>query len=288
MSYHTLQRVVVRMLFDERFVQAVYDQPDEALSGLDLSEQERRQLLATDRRAWRYDPLRRLRTLRTLVEEFKVSTTLVLAETRRLASLDGFFSSTQFHQSVQQRGSMGLAFSQFISDNLQQGLLKTAQLPDVLRLETTLARCRRDLDSARGLAIKELPARISDTLRVRLAPGVAVGSFQGNTIATIQHVEKYLFEASLMPAMALCDDAPRLGELPPIDTKNKIYLQFAPGASGITLVNIEKDEFLTLIEARAFLTIRQLFERSATSGVSRGRAQEIVSAALDDQLLIVE
>src|SRR4029077_15421781 len=110
--------------------------PDTALANLELSDPERAQLLSVDRRAWRYDPLRRRRTLRTLVEEFKVSTTLALAETRSLASLDGFSSSDYFHQAVQQRDSMGLAFAQFLSDASKSGRFKCPQLPDVLRLET--------------------------------------------------------------------------------------------------------------------------------------------------------
>src|SRR5262245_60154431 len=97
MSHHTLQNLIVRMLFDETFMEEVYGDPERALAGLDLTETERSQVLAVDRRAWRYDALRRKRTLRTLVEEFKISTTIVLSETRSLASLERFFSSQFFH-----------------------------------------------------------------------------------------------------------------------------------------------------------------------------------------------
>src|SRR5262244_3760219 len=97
MSHHTLQRVVVRMLFDRTFASAVYEEPAKTLADLDLTESERALLLNTDRRAWGYDPLRPRRMLRSLAEEFKVSTTLILSVTRRLASLDAFFSSAHFH-----------------------------------------------------------------------------------------------------------------------------------------------------------------------------------------------
>ncbi|HMY75348.1 MAG TPA: hypothetical protein PLQ88_26245, partial [Blastocatellia bacterium] len=70
MSHHTLQKLVVRMLFDEAFVEEVYAEPSRALAGLELTDAERGQLLAVDRRAWRHDPLRRKRTLQTLAEEF--------------------------------------------------------------------------------------------------------------------------------------------------------------------------------------------------------------------------
>src|SRR5262249_11843227 len=116
MSHHTLQKLMIRMLFDEEFVEEVYAAPDRALAGLELTEADRRQLLAVDRRAWRHDLLRSRRTLRTLAEEFKISTTIVLAETRSLASLERFFSSRFFHNSIEDRGSMGLAFAEFLLD----------------------------------------------------------------------------------------------------------------------------------------------------------------------------
>src|SRR5215470_14178893 len=91
MSHHTLQKLLVRMLFDDAFVDEVYADPERSLGEFDLTGAERSQLINVDRRAWRHDPLRRKRTLRTLAEEFKISTTIALAETRSLASLDRFF-----------------------------------------------------------------------------------------------------------------------------------------------------------------------------------------------------
>jgi hypothetical protein len=276
------------MLFDPAFVDAVYADAKKALADLELSDAEVKQLTAVDRRAWGFDPLRRLRTLRTLVEEFKVSTTLMLAETRSLASLDLFFSSPNFHQVVQQRGSLALAFSQFISDLYQQGELKTPQLPDVLRLEKSLARCRRALAAAGAAQDKPLPAAIDDAARVRLAPGVDTGSFQANTIATIQRVEQYLFEVNLMPAMALCDDAPRLKDLPAVDAKKKIFLLFTPAANGIALVHIERAEFLLLYEARSPLTIRKLLGQAAAAGINTKIATQIITDAIEQRTLSIE
>ena len=120
MSHHTLQKLVVRMHFDEAFVAAIHAAPEQTLANLDLTEAERQQLLSVDRRAWRYDALRRKRTLRTLVEEFKTSTTIVLAETRSLASLEQFFSSSFFHGAVQERGSLGLSFAEFLLDGCKR------------------------------------------------------------------------------------------------------------------------------------------------------------------------
>lgn len=289
MSYHTLQKVLVRMLFDEELVEAAYCDSVQALNGLDLTDAERQQLLSVDRRAWRYDALRRRRTLRPLVEEYKISTTIVLSETRSLASLERFFSSRFFHTVIQERGSMGLAFSEFLLDGHQRGEWSAAQIPDVVRLEATIAGCRRALEREGEYQAGDLPATISEQTRIKLAPGCNVASFQANVIETIQHVERYLFELSLMPAMALCDDAPRLTGLPEVDQQKKVYLLFSPGAAGIALTNLDKSAFLTLYETRRAVEIKSLLARLGATKEKLIRTQEILSAWLEHgALMIVE
>ncbi len=281
MSHHTLQKLMVRMLFDEAFVAAVHAAPEQTLAHLDLTESERAQLLGIDRRAWRHDALRRKRTLRTLVEEFKISTTIVLAETRSLASLEQFFSSGFFHDAVQQRGSLGGSFAEFLQDGCKRESWRAPQLPDLIRLELALATCRRTLARVGALEVNELPESIGDEARVQLAPGFGVGSFQANLIATIQQVEQYLFEVSLMPAMALCDDAPRLPELLAVEPKQKTYLLFSPGATGISLTEIDKASYLVLYETRRPIAIKTLLARAQSAGVNPRRASDILSEWLD-------
>ena len=272
---------MVRMLFDEAFVAAIHAAPEQALANLELTEDERAQLLRIDRRAWRHDALRRKRTLRTLVEEFKISTTIALAETRSLASLEQFFSSGFFHDAVQQRGSLGLSFAAFLQDGCKRESWRAPQLPDLLRLELALATCRRTLARDGAYEVNELPESIGDEARVQLAPGFGVGSFQANLIATIQQVEQYLFEVSLMPAMVLCDDAPRLPELLAVELKQKTYLLFRPGATGISLTEIDKASYLVLYETRRPIAIKTLFARAQSSGVHLRRASEVLSEWLD-------
>ena len=289
MSHHTLQKLIVRMHFDEAFVAAVHAAPEQALANLDLTDNERQQLLNVDRRAWRHDALRRKRTLRTLVEEFKISTTIVLAETRSLASLEQFFSSAFFHSAVQERGSLGLSFAEFLLDGCKRDAWRAPQLPDLIRLELALATCRRTLARDGDYEVGALPDSIGDTARVQLAPGFGVGSYQANIISTIQQVEQYLFEVSLMPAMALCDDAPRLPELLTVEPKKKTYLLFSPGATGITLTDIDKSSYLVLYEARRTVAIKNLLTRAQASGVNPRRAQEVLSEWLDaNGIMIVD
>jgi hypothetical protein len=272
------------MFFDEEFVEAVYAAPEQALAGLDLTDAERSQLLGVDRRAWRHDPLRRRRTLRALVEEFKVSTTIILAETRSLASLERFFSSRFFHGSIAERASMGLAFAEFLLDGTRRGDWKASQIVDVVRLEAAIAGCRRTL-AREGTLAGDLPATISDRARVKLAPGYDVASFQYNIIATIQRVEQYLFELSLMPAMALCDDAPRLPALPEVDERKKVYLLFSPGAPGISITDLDKSDFLVLYDTKRAVEIRTLLSRPAPARARH--AQDILAEWLENGALVI-
>ncbi len=281
MSHHTLQKLVVRMLYDDAFTAAVHAAPDETLKGLELTEAERAQLIAVDRRAWRHDALRRKRTLCTLAEEFKVSTTIILAETRSLAALEQFFSSSFFHQAVQQRGSLGLSFSEFLLNGYRNNAWRAPQITDIVRLEAAVAACRRTLMREGAYEPAELPATINDRAHIRLAPGYGVASFQANVIAAIQTVEQYLFELSLMPALALCDDAPRLPQLPEVETKRKLYLLFSPGATGITLTHIDKPTWAVLGEAKRPTEIRSLLARAAMAGVKAPQAQEILAEWLE-------
>ena len=112
MSHHALQRVVVRMLHDPGFVQALPQVSPEALG---LTPQEHAWATAVDPRAWRTDPYRRSRRLTSLIEEFPVSSAYIV----RLANaetLDAFFSSPFFHDAVQARSVLAHAFGRYLVD----------------------------------------------------------------------------------------------------------------------------------------------------------------------------
>ncbi len=286
MSHHTLQKLTVRMLYDEAFATSVYDNAN-ALAGLDLTDAERAQLRNVDRRAWRHDALRQRRTLRTLAEEFKIATTIVLAETRSLAALESFFASPFFHRAIQQRGSLAMAFAEFLLDGCVHKKWTAEQLPDVIRLEKTFAACRRSLERGADASSPVLPQTINDRARVRLAPGCDVAAFEANVIATIQHVEKYLFELSLMPAMALCDDAPRLTGLPPVARPEKVWLLFSPGATGISLTELDKAAYQILYETRQPIVIRNLIARPGATKAAAKQSQEVLSEWLESRVLML-
>ncbi|HJZ86153.1 MAG TPA: hypothetical protein VKN99_13330 [Polyangia bacterium] len=234
MTHQAALRVVVRMQYDPIFADAVYRDPVATLLPLGLGERERGWLLAVDRRAFRHDPMKRRRTLHALVSEFKAAAALALLETRRVGFLDAFFASPEFHRAIQERGSLAAAFA----DYLLGARLRTPQLGDVVRLEATLARCRRELAAAGGPDFAPPPIPPGGPTHIARAPGVAVGSFSPDALAAIQAVEHWLFERSLMPIVALADDAPAL-ELPAPALAPPVRLGIVPTQAGISLVELE-------------------------------------------------
>jgi hypothetical protein len=231
---HALERVIVRMLYDPSFADAVCRDPAHALPGLGLGEREHAWLGALDPRAFGHDPLRGRRTLRALCEELPASSAIAVNETRSVAFLDHFFASEPFHRAVQERGSLVAAFA----DYLACAHLRTTQLPDVIRLEARLAVCRRALEAAGGRDYRPPPIPIGGPSRVARAPGVDVATCSRDALAAVQAAERFLFEARLVPILALADDAPRL-ELPAPAGGEPVSLGLVPTESGISLVELE-------------------------------------------------
>jgi hypothetical protein len=230
-----LQRVVVRMLFDPAFVRQMYDDTAAALSGLEVDSSLVEQLLRNDRRLWNADRLRRTRSLKILLEEFKVSSTLALAECGRLSFLDAFFGSRPFHEAVQKRRYMALAYSAYLEEALSNGTLRSLHLQATLALESAMARSRRSLREAnRGRDASLAPVAPGQPgKRWVVQPGVASHFAPLGTIAVVQRIEKYLFEVAQVPALALCEDAPRPEPLPALDldesSRQPFLLEPQPG-----------------------------------------------------------
>jgi hypothetical protein len=179
MSYHQLQRVVVRMLYDPDFVAQIFADPATALRDEDLTDQERRWLVEVDRRAYAVDPLRRARTLTALIEEFPVSVQHLVQQTGQPALLDAFFSSPHFHTCIQQRGSLAASFSAYVLSEALQRLSPGLALSPLVHIETALAHLRRQQSSLAGAS----PA-LHDSLM--LAPTVALRRVPVGTFAHYQ------------------------------------------------------------------------------------------------------
>jgi hypothetical protein len=95
--------------------------------------------------------------------------------------------------------------------------LTCPQLPDVLRVEESLGVCRRELERP---CARITAAPTPKAAWVARAPGVATLTVDGETLGWMSTAQQTLFELSLIPAMALVKDAPRV---PPLS---------APGEGG--------------------------------------------------------
>lgn len=210
------QAAAVRMLHDPAFAAAVRRAPDVALP--DLSPALRAQLAAVDPRALQLDRLRGRRLLRTLFDEYKAATTLLLARHKQLAFLDRFFAHAAFVDAIAGRRPLYDAYFAFLVD---------ADVPrDVAVIEHALATARRPTPAA--------PAG-----HLQRADGVQPIATTQGALATLQAAERYLFEVGLMPAVALCDDAPPLQLDDATRDPTPLYLVTVPNESGHALVTIE-------------------------------------------------
>jgi hypothetical protein len=280
MGHAALQRVLVRMLYDDAFVREVHEDAEGALAGEGLSDDERAWLAAADPRAFRADPLRRQRTLRILNDEFKASTTLALAETRSLSFALGFFSSTEFHEAVRARRVIVTAYGEYLLAATRDGRLRTPQLPEVIRLEAKMAGCRRD---ARAARTKEASS-VGGAPQMRLAPGVGIGAFGAHVLDTVHRVEQYLFEVGLMPAVALCDDAPRIVDLPPV-SEERVFLLFTTDGANVAMTYAEPPVFALLESASHAATRASLESVLGGFGMSAAAARAAVDGFLAEGLL---
>ena len=204
MSHHSLQRVVFRMLYDPTFVERIHQGEEIPVTGT-----ERGWLLATDPRAWSVDHRRPARTLHELCSEFPVSCALVVGTTRRVDTLRAFFRSPQFHDAVQNRGSLDEGFAAYLA-SLD---LSVPQLPGLLAIEAAKARCRREVELS---PVRLETASEGDIFRAR---GVGALQVDASTLAAMNRVEQLLFELTLMPAAGLAADGPALPELPPVTSE---------------------------------------------------------------------
>ncbi len=270
MSHHGLQQAVVVALHSPAFVDALREDADAALAPFDITPEERAHLLAVDPRAFGVDAARSRRVLRAIVDELKASTTIALAETRSFAFALEFFAAPAFRDAVIAGTPLVLAFGHYLATAADAGVLRTPQLPDVIRLELTRAQCRRTAADA--------PAR-----GIALAPGVAVLALDGNTLACVQRMEQYLFDIGLIPQLAVCDDAPRPPQLPPLGAVPAAHLQLAPqpGGGDIALTPIDEPLYRVL-DVLSVARPRAGAESAIAPLVPRGAASRVIDGLIED------
>jgi hypothetical protein len=213
------QQAIVRMLFDPAFAAAVRSAPDATLPSLPPSL--RAQLAAIDPRALKHDRLIGRRVLRTLFDEFKASTTIFLSRTRKISSLDEFFAHEAFVDVIAHDCPLAFAYPRFL-------ISRDPSLRPVAVIENGLANARR----------YTTPPQDG---RVHRAPGVCTIATTAGGLASLQQAEQYLFEVGLMPAVALCEDAPALRLDDRARDETPLFLVTVPTDSGHSLVTIDRE-----------------------------------------------
>jgi hypothetical protein len=151
---------MIRLLHDPTFAATLRADADRALAGVDVTALERTWLTQAAPAAWRTDPDRPARVLGALVEEYPLTTRL---GPDRAA---GFFASAEFHDAVQARGSLAVAFGIYLGRDATD-LDRDAPDPRVralAALERAIAEIRRT----------RVPLRVTTGMRLRLAPEVRV------------------------------------------------------------------------------------------------------------------
>lgn len=180
MSAAGVQRVVVRMLFDPVFRDAVYADPAAALAATDLTAAERGWVVRPDRRAYATDATRQARALLALAEELPAATAWARAAGREPA---GFFASPAWHACVEARGVMTLAYADWLADGAD------AALATLVAFEAAVARGRR----GRGGPVGAVGT-------VGLAPGAALVATTEGALAWWDAVRAAAASAGALPA----------------------------------------------------------------------------------------
>ena len=278
MGHQQLQRVLVRMLYDDSFADAARASAETLRAEAGLTDDERHQLLAIDPRALRTDPLRRRRTLRMLVDEFKISTTLALSETRSLAFAESFFASPQFHDAIMARRALYSAYGDFLALACDDGRLRQPQLAGVVALEAAMARCRRDV---RRKLVSSTKTRVRGLV---VAPGVSAEVLGGHVIETIHVVEQYLFEVGLMPMVALCEDAPRVGALPPVSDKREHVVLTTTGTH-VSMTYVPSSVHALLHVCAAPTPEGAVVSAFAAQGVPEAAVRAAIESLVSEELL---
>jgi len=109
-----LERLVMRMLFDPTLVDEVYQRPERLLQSGELSAEGLEWVRQVDPRRWRADPARSHRALEGLLLHVPLSVALTSLGGVSAQAYLAFFRSDQLHQSIQDRGLLSVAFSEWL------------------------------------------------------------------------------------------------------------------------------------------------------------------------------
>lgn len=265
MSHTALQRVIVRMLYDPQLVSRVFANPASALANEDITEEEGNWLVQTDRRAYDVDTLRRARTLTALVEEYPVSCQSWVTQAGTTDALELFFSKSEFHDCVQSRGSLALAFGDYL---LGADLVR---LCPELRAFTTLEQHIAMLRRAKPIKKVSNTLCLASRTAVFSLPEGAIFNYQIILDALNQHPEGLV--AGALKSKTTQGTIPTKGtEWVLASNTGTINLEILPDALAELLIALPLERSL-------------LEQRASSLGATADEAREIITELIDDGVI---
>lgn len=276
MSHLALQRVVVRMLYDPRLVEQIYRDPESALSDERLSPEQRRWLVAGDRRAWGADPLRRGRSLHGLLREYPAAGALAIRAAGSVGVLERFFSSRTFHRCIQLGGSLAMAFGAWLPGLVRDGRARDRRVAELARLEEALVRVRRRASLA------------AEDSEIALSEHVALARLAAGTTAVYGHVIASLVATGMDPASAALEPRVRLAAVPTLGVGMEVGLAEGRADDRAAPISVEllPEGLASILAAAERGASRADLERVArAAGADPGEEAEVVDGLLVEGLL---
>ena len=183
------------MLHDPSFVAAVYADPARALAGLSIRPSEWAWLVRSDAKAWVADPDRPSRVFEAIRREFTVSCAIAELVTGSRAEMLRFFSSSNFHESVQNRRVLPLDFGGWLLQQAREGGFGRRTTASLAELELACARVRRG------------PCRLTPpqdlTPVIRASPWIELLRLPEGTLQLFEQIRALLVAGSPIPRSRL-------------------------------------------------------------------------------------
>lgn len=280
MSATALQRVVVRMLFDSTFCQAVYADPTRALQAIDLTPQERQWLVTPDPRAYQTDAYRSSRALSGLLEEYPVAGAVALRCQQGLQRLHGFFTSAYFHGCIQERGSLAQAFGAYLGSPVFREQRDVARLAAV---ELAIAQVRRAV--APQVAAAET---LSDEATICLAPWVVLFTSHPRTLPYYSAILERLQRHNTALLEAVLDPELRLPTRPSGSkgARSWVMVVGTPGEAGASLEQTSEELGTLLAATRQAISLQEFVKVAGELGAAPHEALEMLQEFLAERLIV--
>ena len=276
-AHLSLQRLVVRLLYDPALVDSLHSDPGRVLGPLSLPEGTEQWLLSVDRRAWGIDSLRRSRTLFTLLEEFPASTTLGFQQPDAATRLDRFFSSHRFHHAIQNRASLAPTFGDWWRLDCNEGHWPR-ETTCLLQIETCIAQLRRAINPDHGVLHSPGPGE------VMMHPGVGLVRLPTGSLNLYSHVLNAMGPSrSLEPIIR---GEVSLSSLPAVDLDQEETLLVDPFSDNGGVGSVDDSLADLLRIAKTPIAREALFDGMLTLGAEPGEQMEILEGLMMDGLLM--